>query len=334
MTAERIRSSVRPLGVEVEVVPLGKMAGRLAAGGVALLHAFHARLTGPSVKRAAEGAGVPFVVTFSGTDVNVDLPEHRGRQVIGEVVSGASGLLVFYPAALRSVAAAFPEALSKIHVAWPGVSALRGQSMRAELGIPEEAVVFTLPSPLRASKRPLYAVPLLEEAHRLDERVHFILAGPVIEDGYGDRVERALEERGWAHYLGCLPPETMGSLYATSDVVMNTAATESLSNAVLEGMAAGLPPLVSDNPGNREALGVLGPGRGYEEPAGLLFASEWSFLEGAKRLVESASLRRNLGEAARRRVEHAFDARREADQHVLLWRRAMEGRPARWTSAL
>ena len=332
VTAERIRERTCSPGAPVDVIPLGDLDRRLEEGGIALLHAFHASLTGPAVLEAAEREGLPFVVTICGNDL--DPGEDADRRRVEDVIAHAAGLLVFYPAALRKVAVDFPEALPKIHVSWPGVAFLEGPSLRGRLGIPPDAVVFTLPTPLRASKRPLFALPLLEKLQRKDPRLHFILAGPVVEETVGERAEREMRDLPWAHFLGTVPPDDMGSLYATSDIVMNTAETESLSDAVLEGMAAGLPPLVADNPGNREALGVLGPGRGYLEPTGILFQSEWAFLEGARRLLEGPSLRRSLGDAARRRVLTAFDADREAEQHLLLWQKAFAGHRDRRASGL
>lgn len=320
VTAERIRRQVLPLGVRAEVVPLAEMESRTRDGDVALLHALNVRTTGPHVARVAKGLGRPFVVTFSGTDISHDLKDPGGLEVMRQVVDEASGLLVFHPSALRSVAVAFPEAFTRIHVVWPGVEPLSGVRDRGRWGIRDDEIAFLLPAGLRGLKRPFFALDPLERLRTSHPNIRLLITGPLVEPGYDKEMEARLQGRPWVTWLGGVPREEMGSLLLSADIVLNTSISEGLSNAVTEAMSLGRPLLAADNPGNREALGFPGPG--YHEPTGILFASEAAFIEGARRLIESADLRRSLGEAAKRRADAAFDRGREAGEHLALWKAA------------
>ena len=87
----------------------------------------------------------------------------------------------------------------------------------------------------------------------------------------------------------------MRAAYGSVDVILNGSTSEGLSNVLIEGRAAGKPLLASDIPGNRWP--VLGdPG---DSPMGLLFgpSDRADFIEKALRLIDSATLRQELGEA-------------------------------------
>ena len=75
-----------------------------------------------------------------------------------------------------------------------------------------------------------------------------------------------------------------------------------MPNAVLEAMAAGLPVVASDNPGNRSAV--------VDGETGFLVASEMALLERCQQLIDEPALRRRLGDAGRERVRREFSRER------------------------
>ncbi|MDE2237433.1 MAG: glycosyltransferase family 4 protein, partial [Elusimicrobia bacterium] len=101
-----------------------------------------------------------------------------------------------------------------------------------------------------------------------------------------------LELTGW------LGEEEALRRLSSLDILVHYSRWDGLPNAVLEAMAHGLPVVVSDVPGARDA--VL-PGE-----TGLIAKSEVELLECALELVDDATLRRRLGEAARRRAQDLF----------------------------
>jgi glycosyltransferase involved in cell wall biosynthesis len=92
----------------------------------------------------------------------------------------------------------------------------------------------------------------------------------------------------------------VGNFLALADLFVSASHEEGLSNALLEGMMAGLPIVATDVGAHRDALeggvaGVLVPPRNPDELAA-----------GIGRLVDDAGLGQKLGEAAVRRARAAF----------------------------
>ncbi|MBI3548570.1 MAG: glycosyltransferase family 4 protein [Elusimicrobia bacterium] len=82
------------------------------------------------------------------------------------------------------------------------------------------------------------------------------------------------------------------------DIFVHYSRWEGLPGAVLEAMAAGLPVVASDIPGNRDAVVHL--------ETGFLARSEVEALEFVLKLIDDPDIRRRMGEAGRRRVEKDF----------------------------
>jgi glycosyltransferase involved in cell wall biosynthesis len=117
------------------------------------------------------------------------------------------------------------------------------------------------------------------------------------------------------------------ALLAAADVFVLPSQQEGMSIAVLEAMAAGLPVVVSDIPGNRalvdhEEQGLLVP---YGDPEPLANAID--------RLFAARQLARALGAAARQRVEREFSIGRSAEEHLELFSRLIHAQSASVTRA-
>jgi glycosyltransferase involved in cell wall biosynthesis len=89
------------------------------------------------------------------------------------------------------------------------------------------------------------------------------------------------------------------TVLAGADFFVLPSSREGLSMALLEAMAAGLPSVVSDAPGNPEAVGEAGI---------VATRGDLRGLEAAFRELLDADTRRSLGSAARERVIRLFDA--------------------------
>lgn len=101
--------------------------------------------------------------------------------------------------------------------------------------------------------------------------------------------------------------------YEVADLFLMPSRTEGMSNSLLEAMAAGLPVVVSDVGGNRDAVedGRSGFLVDWDDPvacAAVLSA-----------LIENPCLRRTMGQAARERV-HAFAMTEISDRYHRLYR--------------
>jgi glycosyltransferase involved in cell wall biosynthesis len=120
------------------------------------------------------------------------------------------------------------------------------------------------------------------------------------------RVRRDLENMnllGKTELTGWLPAPEARRRVAGLDLLVHYSAWDAFPNAVLEAMAAGVPVVASDLPGNRDVLGETG----------VLVSDEVGLLEACQRLIDRPEERRRLGDAGRERVRAEFSRRRQLD---------------------
>ncbi len=187
----------------------------------------------------------------------------------------------------------------KLQVAYNGIdlakfSGLQQGRHRARqlLGIAEDEILVGNISCMRLAKGIHQFVDAARLVLEKEPRMRFLVVGEGTERPYVvERIQRyGLEDR--IHLVGA-QTDVMPYL-AAMDIGVLSSLTEGFSNSLLEYMAAGLPAVATDVGGNREALegtGFLVP---PDEPAALA--------EAILRL-RSPELRRQLGEAARRRAQ-------------------------------
>lgn len=127
-----------------------------------------------------------------------------------------------------------------------------------------------------------------------------------IGDGeLGERVREMIRDMNLAQRLeltGWLPPEAARERLAKLDLLVHFSRWEGLPNAVIDAMAAGVPVVASDVPGNRDAVA--------DGETGLIVQDEVDLLEKTLALVDDPGRRRKLGAAGRARVEREFSRRR------------------------
>jgi glycosyltransferase involved in cell wall biosynthesis len=103
---------------------------------------------------------------------------------------------------------------------------------------------------------PPYNVSLLVRAipHVLHEEpgAKFLIAGNGSEKGQLEREAVALKVNPSVQFLGRVPHERMADLLAQADVYVSTSLHDGTSVSLLEAMAAGTFPVVTDIPANRE----------------------------------------------------------------------------------
>ena len=112
------------------------------------------------------------------------------------------------------------------------------------------------------------------------------------------------------------------AVLASLDVVVSPSDSESLSNVILEAMAAGLPVVATSVGGNPELVaadrGVLVPPRDID-----------ALVAATARLLQSGELRAELGENARRFVRANFSAQSVTAQYEDLYTALLTGRSTR-----
>jgi glycosyltransferase involved in cell wall biosynthesis len=180
---------------------------------------------------------------------------------------------------------------------------------RRRWGVPDDAFVAVMTANMRRVKG---ADVLIDAAIRCADlkNLHIVLIGRV-QDRRVKRLETAGREAR-VHFVGFIPDAA--TLVGAADAFVMPSRAEALSVALLEAMSQGVCPIVSDAGGMKEAV------RHHQE--GLVFASgEPSDLARALRTVHgNAALRRQLGDAAARRVAAQFSPAAVAERLVAIYR--------------
>ncbi len=270
----------------------------------------------PALWRAARGADIvhvhgevaslatlallarrPSVVTLHGLHLlrrlGPGLPALLGRTGVGAVVAAADATicvshaerdeLSWLPGSLRAKLAVVRNGLALPPAPDPDVRA----RARAALGLPESAVAVLYAGQLEPRKDPLTALRAVQRAHASDPRVVLLIAGTGPCDGELRSVAGA-ETR----LLG--QRSDIPELLAAADVFVMPSHREGLSYAVLEAMGHGVATVVSDGPGNPEAVSAAGLVFGVGDVDGLA-----SVLSG---LAADAPARGRLAQAGRDRI--------------------------------
>ena len=196
-------------------------------------------------------------------------------------------------------------AVSRIGLIYNGVGAVgpvvtgRAEA-RSRLGIDEHALVLVVIANLIAYKGHL---DLIEALGRIKAKMpaSWRLLAVGRDDGLGAAVRSRAEALGLDANVSLLGVRSdIPDLLNASDIAILASHQEGFSNAVIEGMQAGLPMVVTDVGGNAEAVvdGETGLVVAPRDPDALAAA--------ILRLASDGELRRRYGEAGRRRVEAQF----------------------------
>ncbi|GMV99795.1 MAG: hypothetical protein AMXMBFR84_09340 [Candidatus Hydrogenedentota bacterium] len=203
-----------------------------------------------------------------------------------------------------------PERIHVIHTGL-GIKALESNGsrneFRASLGIPEDACVVGTVSRVSIEKGHTHLIDAVHHVQGAHPNVYLLIIGdgPVRADLQAQARELGLEHRvvfpGWVQHL----PDALAAmdLFAQPSVQQ-----EGLPTAILEAEAAGLPIIASDIGGSRE---TIEPGvTGVLTPPGDALA----IAAAIERLAADPARRREMGDAARRRIETHFSLDRMIQQ--------------------
>jgi glycosyltransferase involved in cell wall biosynthesis len=158
-------------------------------------------------------------------------------------------------------------------------------------------------------------------AAKLPARFRILAAGR--DQGIRAELEALARARGISERIQFLGEHAdIPALLAAADFGLLTSREEGFSNVILEGMAAGLPMIVTDVGGNAEA--VLDGETGYVVPP----ENPQAIGEAILRLAGEETLRKRLGAAGKSRVETEFSIERCVRLHAELYQDLLERRGA------
>lgn len=186
-----------------------------------------------------------------------------------------------------------------------------GPKLRAELGLPAEALVVTVASRLQPWKGHDVFLRAAAEVAKQVDRARFLLVGGALfglNQGYPQELRNLAEKLGLAGKVVFAGNRTdMPAVYAASDVaVLPSVGPEAFGRVVVEAMAAARPVVVSRAGAAGELFeeGVSGLGCEPGDVAGMAGC--------ILRLLGDGDLRGRLGAAGRERVELHYSAQASA----------------------
>jgi glycosyltransferase involved in cell wall biosynthesis len=275
-----------------------------------LVGAFDVSLIGVGVACAVTGR--PFVVRYAGL---ADINKLR-RSLIGRV-----GWRLLFKAAHVVINnqvvrvhlkrdLGFPDgAITLIPNGFEMPTVLRSrEEVRRELGIPENLTVFINVSSFQEGKNQEAIIKAWSEL-RLRESAILLLIG----EGPTMDYHRALVDQRWKDEIRFLGQRNdVFELLKASDIFLYPSAYEGLPNALMEGMAAGLPCIVNETSQNCTLVenGIHGVVCRVDEPSALSSAVD--------RLLTSPDRGRSLAMRARNRILCDYSAATSGERHVRL----------------
>lgn len=210
----------------------------------------------------------------------------------------------------------FPE--SRLVTIHKGVEVPRrtasDDAVRRELGIAKEAPVIGAVARLAEQKR---LDRLIRVTARLAPEVHCLIAGEGPERVRLEALVRAENVADRVHFLGFR--NDVGDVLHALDVLVLTSERESLANAMLEALAAGVPVISTPVSGAAEALSPLSDGR---RPGFVVEGGVEALARAVKVLVERPDERARMAAAARERARSDFSP----DRMVERWEAVLAGR--------
>ena len=263
---------------------------------------------------AAPAMGLPYAVVLHGAEVTVPGRIPVARQALAAVLARASLAVCAggYPAAEARHAAG--RRMPPVAEVPPGVDTERFRPLddaaravaRAELGLPADALLVVSVSRLVPRK----GMDVLVDAAAALASSFPELVVAVAGDGRDrPRLEARVQRTGApVRLLGRVPDEALPGLYGAADVFVMACRSrwlgleqEGFGIVFLEAAAAGVPQVAGRSGGADEAVvdGETGLVVGDPGDAGAVAAA-------LRRLLSDQALRRQLGGAARQRVEQSF----------------------------
>lgn len=190
-------------------------------------------------------------------------------------------------------------------------------ALRQELGLAADTPLIGMAARFHVQKGHRNFVAAAAELHARMHEVHFVLCGAGIDANNGELAAWIQQSSGLndvCHLLG--RRKDMNRLFAAFDVATSPSVSEAFPMAVGEAMACATPCVVTDVGDSALIVGETGKVVPAENP--LALADAWESM-----LAAGAAARKELGQAARNRVELCFDVNTIVERYQKLYREVL-----------
>ncbi|NVN89380.1 MAG: glycosyltransferase family 4 protein [Desulfuromonadales bacterium] len=316
-TVNRIADHLPTTGCRVTVLSKdrwtsGELQERISLIRPDLLHGFHAFHSGQLTRQLAEAAGIPYLITITGSDL-FD-PAMNSAPETMQALGAAANITCFDPLVARCVKDCFSVEAGRLSIIPQGVT-------RPSKGEPflktENEFAILLPAALRPVKGIIQAMDALLPLAVEFPFLRLLLAGGALDADYTASIRKRATTLPWVHLLGEVPYQRMGSLYDAADLVLNSSLFEGgMANSLLEAMSVGRPVLARDIPGNRSLI--------RHNKTGWLYQSDHELRELARMLLCNPERGSVIGEAGRAFVQKHCSPSREARRYFSLYERIIK----------
>jgi glycosyltransferase involved in cell wall biosynthesis len=186
---------------------------------------------------------------------------------------------------------------------------------RRKLGTPLDSLTLGVVASLAEKKGHRFLLEALGEIRQSISPFHLFLIGDGPARGRLEKEAARLGISSSVHFLGCR--QDVAALLPGLDLLIHPSTTESLPNAVLEAMAAGVTPIATDVGGVKEIIDSEKVGR-------LVPPNDPKALgQAIQDLSDKPKLRWEIGQAARKRVWKHFGAARAAEDFHEMYEEAI-----------
>jgi len=187
------------------------------------------------------------------------------------------------------------------------------EDTRNELHIGADTLVLCLVANILPYKGHASLIEALAKV-RDDLTAEWVLLCVGDDRGFQSELEQTAKQHGVGGHIQWLGQrQKVNEILQASDIGLLVSYEEGFSNAILESMAAGLPLVVTDVGGNKEA--VLDGENGFVVPAG----DPASLGKAIARLAGDADMRESFGQKSRHRIEKNFSLERCANDYAALY---------------
>lgn len=186
------------------------------------------------------------------------------------------------------------------------------ETLLDELAIPHDARLIGVVGRLWPQKRVRDLIWAYELVVVLHKTTRLLVVGDGPERCHLERFARRTSNFDRVRFLG--ERNDVWRIMPHLDVLWNGSGYEGMPNAVMEAMAAGIPVVATDIPGNRDL--VLPGETGYLAPV----SGRAEFTRISDRILSDATHAHSLGAAAKRRIEEEFTTARMVGRYGQMYR--------------